>query len=135
MINSIKQGIINKLSEMYSGYTIYDENVPQNFVAKSFFITLVKMDYNKQLNNRFRSLLSFDIAYFSDKNAEEIKADCFEVQMNLFRSFNLIGTYRVLNKQAKITDNVLHITFDIRHSEIIDSNYIKMQGKQVNMRF
>ena len=134
MISSVKQAIVDKLLECYPGYTIYDEDVTQNFKTRSFLITLIDQEYRKRLNNKFDSELSFDVAYFSDKETTEIKADCLEVQLNLFRAFDLISTYRVLNKQANITDNVLHFTFDIRYSEINDIEYDKMQQQQTNTR-
>ena len=134
MISSVKQAIVDKLLECYQGYTIYDEDVPQHFRTPSFLITLIDQEYRKRINDKFDSVLSFDVAHFSDKENTEIKADCLEVQLNLFRAFDLIGTFRVLNKQATITDNVLHFTFEIRYSEINDIQYDKMQRQQTNTR-
>jgi hypothetical protein len=132
MINSIKQAIVNKLLELHPGYKIYDEDVPQNFKKPSFLISLTDQDYNKSLNNKFKSLISFDVAYFSDKRITEIKEDCFDMQVSLFRGFDLIGRYRVLNKQATITDNVLHFTFDMNYSEIKEEISDKMQTQETN---
>jgi hypothetical protein len=134
MISEVKQAIVNKLAELYPypAYNIYDEGVPQNFRKPSFLISLFEQDYSKRLSNKYQSLLSFDVAYFSDKGPNEIKADCHNVQLSLFRAFDLIGTYRVLNKQANITDNVLHFTFDINVSEIKEEESIKMQQQQTN---
>ncbi len=134
MISSVRQAIVNKLLECYPGYTIYDEDVPQNFKSQSFLITLIDQDYRKRMNDKFDSVLSFDVAYYSDKENTEIKEDCLDAQLNLFRAFDLIGTYRVLNKQANITDNVLHFTFEIRYSEVNNIEYIKMQQQQTNTR-
>lgn len=127
MINSIKQAIVNKLLELHPDYTIYDEDVPQNFKKKSFLIALIDQDYNKRISDKYRSLLSFDIAYFSDKANTEIKNDCQTVQLGLLRNFDIVGTYRILNKQATITDNVLHVTFDVTYSEIKAETFEKMQ--------
>jgi len=132
MINDVKQAIAYKLLEVFPGYTIYDEDIPQNFKTPSFLITLIEQDYNKRINNKFRSLLSFDVAYFSDKGKTEINNDCQRVQIALLRAFDLIGTYRVVNKQATITDDVLHITFDINVSEIKEEEFAKMQKQTTN---
>ena len=132
MISNIKQAIVNKLLELYPDYTIYDEDVPQNFKTPSFLISLVEQNYSKRLNNKHRSTLSFDIAYFSDKDSTEIKNDCLDVQIDLMRAFDLVGSYRVLNKQATITDNVLHITFDINYSELKEEEFAKMQKQTTN---
>lgn len=132
MINSIKQAIVNKLLELHPGYTIYDEDVPQNFKSKSFLITLIEQDYNKRMNAKYKSLLSFDVAYFSDKGVTEIKNDCQTVQLGLLRNFDLINKYRLLNKQGSITDNVLHVTFDINYSELVVDVGVPMQTQQTN---
>lgn len=132
MINDIKQAIVNKLLELYPNYTIYDEDVPQGFKTPSCFITLIDQDYNKRISNKYKSLLSFDVAYFSNKGKTEIKEDCLEVQLNLFREFDLIGTYRVTNKLASIADNVLHFTFNISYSEIKKEQGTLMETKEIN---
>lgn len=132
MVSSVKKVIKNKLLEIYPGYTIYDEDVPQNFKAPSFLIILIEQDYEKRLADKYKSQLSFDVAYFSDKGDTEIKEDCLGVQLNLFRAFDIIGTYRVLNKQAGITDNVLHFTFDINYSELKVKEGITMKKQQTN---
>ncbi len=132
MISDIKQAIVNKLLELYPNYVVYDEDIPQNFKTPSFLITFVEQNYNKRLNNKYQSTLSFDIAYFSDKSSTEIKNDCLDVQIDLLRAFDLVESYRVLNKQATITDNVLHITFDIKVWEIREEEFAKMQRQQTN---
>ncbi len=133
MINNVKNAIADKLKELYPTHVIYDEDVPQNFKTPSFSIELIEQDYNKRLNAKFNSLLSFDVLYFSDKSISEIKEDCLNVQLNLFREFNLIGTYRALNKQATITDQTLHFTFNISYSEIMELLEVKMQQQQTNI--
>ncbi len=132
MINNTKQAIVDKLIELYPGYKIYDEDIPQNFKKPSFLISLTDQDYSKRLNSKFKSLISFDVAYFSNKRVTEIKEECQKVQMTLFRGFDLIGSFRVFNKQSNITDNVLHFTFDIQFSEIKEEVSDKMQKQQTN---
>lgn len=132
MISNVKQVIAAKLKQLYPNNTIYDEDVPQNFREPSFLITLTNQDYGKLLNTKFKSLLSFDIAYFSDKGKTDIKEDCQDVQMMLFRAFDLVGGYRILNKQATIVDNVLHLTFDVSVSEIKIEDGTPMQKQHTN---
>jgi hypothetical protein len=76
MINDVKQAIVNKLLELYPTYTIYDEDVPQNFKKPSFLVTMIEQNYGKRLNNKYNSTIAFDVAYFSDKGKNEIKSDC-----------------------------------------------------------
>lgn len=138
MIDDIKQAIVNKLVELYSsGYTIYDEDIPQNFKTPSFLITLIEQEYSKRINTKYNSLCSFDVAYFSNKDVPEIKADCLTVQEALLRGFDFISTtdqekFKVTNKNARITDNVLHITFDISYSEMIAKTDVVMQTQETN---
>lgn len=133
MINNIKTAIVNKLIELYPKYTIYDEDVSQNFKKPSFLIILINQEYSKRLNTKCKSTVSFDIAYFTNKSKAETKEDCINTQIKLLREFDLIGNYRVLNKQTTITDNVLHFTFDINYSEIKTKQKTYMQTKQTNI--
>ncbi|XOQ44297.1 MAG: Phage protein [Clostridium sp.] len=132
MINDVKQAIVNKLLELYPTYTIYDEDVPQNFKKPSFLVTMIEQNYGKRLNNKYNSTIAFDVAYFSDKGKNEIKSDCQAVQVNLLRTLNTLDTFRVQNLQANITDNVLHITFDVSYSEIKTKEFSKMQKQTTN---
>jgi FAD synthase len=43
-----------------------------------------------------------------------------------------VGTFRAQNLQATIVDNVLHITFDVRYSEIKIERFVKMQSQSTN---
>lgn len=134
MINSIKQEIVDKLLNLYPvGCTIYDEDITQDFKTHSFLIKLTNQNYSKRMNGKFKSILSFDVAYFSDKVEAEVKGDCLEVQLTLFRSFDLINN-RIINKRSTITDNVLHFTFDVQYSEMNQQENIKMQQQQIKTR-
>ncbi|QHI72898.1 phage tail terminator family protein [Aminipila terrae] len=134
MVNSIKQAIADKLVELYPLSTVYDENVPQNFKMPSFLISLINQDYEKRINQKYKSCVSFNIDYFSGQSTAKINLDCLNVQLDLFRAFDLIGSYRVLNKQAKITDKVLHFTFDINYSEMIPETGIVMKSQTTNTK-
>ena len=133
MISDIKQAIAQKILELYPEATVYDEDTPQNFKTPSFLVTVIEQSYGKRLANKYNSTVSFDVAYFSNKGKNEIKSDCQAVQVNLLRAFELVGTFRVQNLQATIVDNVLHITFDVRYSEIKTGEEIpKMQDQVTN---
>lgn len=132
MINNIKQCIVNTLLEIYPGTTIYDEDIPQNFKTPSFLITLTDHNYSKRINNKFNGEVSFDISFFSSKDKFDIKSDYLKTQQYLFRNFDLITKYRVLDKQATIVDNVLHFTFKIKYSEIKSIEESKMVSVELN---
>lgn len=129
MLSDVKQAIVDKLAVLYPTFRIYDDNVPQNFKTPSFQIFIFDQDYNKRLNKKYKSLVSFDLAYFSDKKISEVRTDCLDVQENLLKELDLVGTYRILNKRARITDNVLHITFDVSYSEMIAETGTAMQSQ------
>lgn len=128
VINAIAQ----KLNELYPNCRVYADNVPQNFKAPAFVIYVIEQEYNKRLDNKYNGRISLDVAYFSDKPKSEIKSDCLEVQETLLREFDEVGEFRILNKNARITDNVLHITFDIRFSELKLGEFIPMQKQTTN---
>lgn len=131
MIAKIKQELALKLKSLYPLATIYDEDIPQNFKTPSFLITVIDQDYYKRIFNKYNSTLNIDIAYFSNKNKTEIKNDCLGVQQNLFRELDIVNSFRILDKQATITDNVLHLTCNIKYSEIKESEEIKMAKYEI----
>ena len=132
VINATKIAIAQKLKELYPNYQVYTDNVLQNFKTPAFFIFVIEQKYNKRLDNKYNGRIGFDVAYFSDKGKNEIKSDCLEVQETLLREFDEVGEFRILNKNARITDHVLHITFDIRFSEVKLSEFIPMQKQTTN---
>lgn len=134
MINAAKISIAQKLKELYPTATIYDDNVPQKFKTPAFVIYIIEQEYNKRLDNKYNGRISLDVAYFSDKDKNEIKSDCLEVQETLLREFDEVGAFRILNKNARITDNVLHITFSVSYSELKIKEFAKMQTQTTNYK-
>jgi hypothetical protein len=137
MINDIKSAIVYKLRDTFPLITkrYTDDNIPQNFARPSFFVSVIDQDHEKRINTKYKGLLGFDVAYFSDKGMTDIKSDCLAKQEILLREFDLIGTankFRVLNKNARITDNVLHMTFDVYYSEMKVEPRIPMQTQATN---
>jgi hypothetical protein len=131
MINEITQAIVDKLAMLYPGYTLYTDDVPQMFKTPSFLVSLISHDYAKSIlgNN---GTANFDVAYFSDKKDQDIKSDCRTKDINLMRNIDLIGDFRAIRKSTQIVDNVLHLTFTVKYSEIEIQEGIKMQQQQTN---
>jgi hypothetical protein len=133
MISEIKQAIINKLLAVYpTGYKRYDEDIPQKFEPPLFVVSTIDQVYDKRMNTKYNGLVSFDVKYFSDKGVTAIKADCLQKQEDLLRAFDYIGNHKVLNKDARITDNVLHLIFDVKYSEMKTETSVQMQKQQTN---
>lgn len=110
----------------------YYDDIPQNFKPPAFVLFLIEQGYEKRLDKKYRSTVSFDLAYFSDKDTAKVKSDCLEKQEALLRGFDLVGGFRVINKTARITDNVLHLIFDVKYSETIPNTGTKMQTQETN---
>lgn len=136
MVNDIRSTIKAKLKELYPDdarkIRRHTDDIPQNFIKPAFVIFEIDQDYKKRLNTKYNSRISFDIAYFSDKPSYEVKSDCLEVQETLLRGFDYFGQFKALNKNARITDNVLHMTFDVNYSEMKVEPRIPMQQQQTN---
>mgnify|MGYP000922519517 FL=1 len=132
MVNEIINAIAQRLNELYPNYKCYTDDIPQKFTLPAFVIFTIDQDYSKRLNSKYKSRIGFDLAYFSDKAKQEIKSDCLAVQENLLRNFDVLKTFKVVNKNARITDNVLHVTFDINYSEMKIEDQILMQTQTTN---
>lgn len=132
MINEIKSAIIYKLKELYPDCKRHTDDIPQNFKKPAFVVFQIDQDYSKRLNTKYNGRISFDIAYFSDKSTPGIKSDCFEKQEVLLREFDYFGPFKALNKNARITDNVLHLIFDVNYSEMKVEPKTRMQTQETN---
>jgi hypothetical protein len=120
MTDDIITAIETQLKVLAPAATIYRFYCPQNFKTPSFLISVIDHDYGRLLRGTYTGKLSFDVQYFSGAKSVDIKAirtDCVSVQETLLRGLNLVGRFRCINKNARITDNVLHVTFDIKYSE------------------
>ena len=132
MINDVKAAITAKLNVVFPDCAVYDEYIQQYFKTPSFIVNIIEIDYQKRMSNKYDARFSFDVAYFTDKGKEETKADCLHVQILLFRAFDIVGAYRILDKNASITDDVLHFKFKVHASEIREEDFIKMLKQDTN---
>ncbi|MPN04553.1 hypothetical protein SDC9_151794 [bioreactor metagenome] len=117
MIDEIRQAIVNELKSLYPEAKRYLDNVPQGFARPSFRIAVIEQGYKKRLTGAYRSTISLDVAYFSAAGQAGILSDCLRVQETLLRGFDLVEGFRITSKDARVTDQVLHLTFDVKYSE------------------
>lgn len=118
MINDICIGIHQALSSHFPGVNIYKEEMEQGFEKPCFFVKIVKDDISKELHQRYRRNVFFDIRYFSDK----VKAneDCHDMANQLYEVLDYIqagsSLLRSRNKGYEIVDKILHffLVFDMR---------------------
>ncbi|HAY3897742.1 TPA: hypothetical protein JRS25_003685 [Escherichia coli] len=131
MVSSINDEVKNKLLSIYPDITIYDEKVPQKFKTPSFFISIYDQDYEKRLNTKYGSTISYDVSYFPNEEYNK-NNEMYLVQENLLREFRDLGTFRALSIRANITDDVLHIIFDVKYSEMTVIDDVKMNKLESN---
>jgi hypothetical protein len=138
MIDDILSAIKSELAALYPSCVVYDYYHAQDFKTPSFLISIIDHGYGKRLKNTRKGKLSLDLQYFSGAKSVDIKAiraDCFAVQQVLLREIDLIGaSFRALNKDARITDNVLHFTFDINYSELVTSTGTPMEKISISVK-
>ena len=131
MISDVKAAITGKLMELYpAGYGVYDEFVPEAAAKPYFLVSVTNQIYSKRINNKYSSMLSLDITFHSDQAA--VRIDAITKQEELLRGFDFVSNYKVKNKAAKITDNVLHFTFDIQYYEMSPEEFILMQQQTIH---
>lgn len=130
MIVDINKAIIRKLLSLYPDITIYDEKIPQQFETPSFFISTYDQDYNKRINDKYNSTVNYDISYFP--NTDYKNNEMYKVRTILLRELRELEDFRAINIKSNITDEVLHIMFDVKYSEIKSKDEIKMRNIKLN---
>jgi hypothetical protein len=135
MIQKIKEAISNKLLELYTDITIYDEEIPQEgenspIVKPYFLITLTSQGYTKLLSNKSKVELAFDVTYYSNQSTG-IKNDCIQVGQALLTNFESLQDYRALRKKVEVKENVMHFTFSLQYLEMKMETPIFMNKKEV----
>lgn len=130
MIVDINKAIVRKLLSLYPDITIYDEKVPQQFETPSFFISTYDQDYNKRINDKYNSTVNYDISYFP--NTDYKNNQMYKVRTILLRELRELEDFRAINIKSNITDEVLHIMFDVKYSEIKSKDEIKMRNIKLN---
>ena len=135
-INDIRIAIQQALDNDYPNIEIYSESIEQGFEVPCFFVKLISSNQDKQLNNRYKQSLLFDVHYFSDKE-EDLNKDCLDVADNLYRALEYVEIdghkYRALKMNHKVTDGVLHfmLKFNYNILKVIEHN--KMKELEVNV--
>lgn len=134
MINSIETAVLKALQVDYplTIYKYYIDNIPQDYVKPAFFLKVIDTVYDKRLDKKYRSTVTFDLSYYSDLYDEDVIAECINIQISILRILDFAGIYKILNKNARITDNVLHVTFDVAYSEMVTETGTAMQSQTTN---
>lgn len=131
MIETIKEAIVNRLSELYPDLTVYDEDLPAEYRKPAFLINVKNQNYTNLLQGKFKNQVNFDISYYSN-SSDTVKKDCLNMGQALLTGFDLISNCRLKNKKAETIDNVLHFTFEIQYTVRKEEVAIKMQKQELN---
>lgn len=135
-INDIRIAIQQALDNAYPNIEIYSENIEQGFEVPCFFVKLISSNQDKQLNNRYKQSLLFDVHYFSDKE-EDLNKDCLDVADNLYKVLEYVVVnghkYRSLKMNHKVVDGVLHFMMKFNYNILKVIEYKKMKELEVNV--
>lgn len=129
MINELYKAIAAGLKSVKS-FTVYREDVPENFSTPSFMVTLYDQNPSSGINGRLKNSVRVDILYFPE-NEVDYQEECWTVGESLRREFQPAG-FKIKNRNMKITDKVLHFLFDVDYTEYRDESDVKMQSMSQN---
>ncbi|MEK5480310.1 DUF6838 family protein [Paenibacillus sp. FSL R5-0407] len=114
-VNSIRSGLILALSDLFPTMGIYGEAIREGFEAPCFFVKLLTMGHDQELDRRYRRSYSFDIHYFPDSADPNEEAHGMAEQLyDKLRQVNIDGAlYRGTSMNHEVVDGVLHFFVDI----------------------
>lgn len=114
-VNSIRDGVILALSNLFPDMDIYGEEIKQGFEAPCFFVKLLTTAQDRELNKRYKRFYAFDIHFFPrgpDYNREA--HGMAEKLYDKLRSLNIDGAlYRGTSMTHEVVDRTLHFFVDL----------------------
>ncbi len=111
---------------------VYREDVPQNFTAPSFMVTLYDQNPSCGINGRLKNSVSLDILYFPENEGQsKPQEECWSIGQELTREFAAPG-FKIKNRNLKIEDNVLHFQIDVDYREFREDSTLQMQTMTQN---
>jgi hypothetical protein len=113
MIHHLKDQIKNKLQELYTECTIYDEDLPETYNKPAFLVTVLSHSVLKGLAGKQKNQINIDITYYA-ASSSAIRGECFTVGTKLIEEFSL-SDYQIKNTKVQTTDNVMHFTFETQY--------------------
>lgn len=119
MIERVKQGIIDKLYELYGDkYDYVDHDIEQGFDNSTFVIKCEKLDKTKYLDIRYNNNHLMSISFFPKKqDYKDIESELSEVRESIWQALEYID----------ITDNEVTIPArGILESEAVSDNVLVM---------
>ncbi|GIO42476.1 hypothetical protein J41TS4_22340 [Paenibacillus apis] len=113
-VNSIRSGVILALSNLFPNMDVYGEEIKQGFEAPCFFVKLLTMGQDQELNRRYRRSHAFDIHFFPKSvDSNEEAHGTAEQLYDKLRLVNIDGAmYRGAGMNHEVVDGVLHFFVD-----------------------
>lgn len=139
IITSIKDSIVSKLKSLYPSYDVYDEMMMQGLEEPCFFVKILpEGKVSKEVGNRYKVDLSFDIHYFLDENTDNLNEQYHSMAEVLYEALEVFpdlsgGYLRGLNKRHEIQDGVLHFFVDISQFAKVEVENVLMQEVNENL--
>ncbi|MDF2804045.1 MAG: hypothetical protein K0S61_3948 [Anaerocolumna sp.] len=133
MIHHLKEQIKDKLQELYSECTIYDEDLPTIYEKPAILVNVISHSVSSGLAGKQKNQINFDVSYYAGSN-DAIKSECFIAGSKLIEEFHLTD-YQIRNKKAQTTDNVMHFTFDTQYitKELKTETIMEKQQIKINL--
>jgi len=112
-INRIYEGLVAHLEHLFPEIEIYGEDNGEDSQPPCFIVKLAKVIQTRELNNRYRRMHTFDIAY---KPAGGTAGEISGITERLYEHLELIGIeeahYHGTNMKHEVVGNVLHFAVD-----------------------
>ncbi|MGL9971564.1 phage tail terminator family protein [Enterococcus sp. DIV1420a] len=111
--------IANQIAKIIPEAIIYRENQEQGFSESSFYIYEIMADSKDELMQQQMRKHLYCVMWFPDSQNDEfgIKEQCENMRSLLFNEFNFIEnlSLKVMDKEARIVDGTLQLTFKVRY--------------------
>lgn len=121
------------IAELYPGYTIAAEQIPQGAKPPFFFVKQINQSYNKLIGDNSESIIDFDIAYFPAEG-RSMRKEMEEVQLSLLRAFSSDNRLRLYRVNSSIVDDILHVQGLVRLRERKVNQEIKFSSLQADIK-
>ncbi|GGD95127.1 phage tail terminator family protein [Paenibacillus nasutitermitis] len=112
-INRIYEGLVAHLEELFPEIDIYGEDGAGDGQPPCIIVKLAKVVQSQELNNRYRRMHTFDIAY---KPAGGTAGEISDIAERLYEHLALIGIegarYHGTNMKHEVVENMLHFAVD-----------------------
>jgi len=124
MIESVEQGICNKLYELFDGCTVYRDELPRDCVLPTFWIVEVRSSSVPKRYPFYERSSLFDIRYIPktliNKETEELNA----IAENLFIGLEMIECD---SKKIRGSDMSCNITGDVLHFMVTYKFFVTLE--------